>query len=283
MRYSTFLNEIRAAYEHRGGIKALALGKLDQDWFKQIQADAAWIINHSASSDVASKEHVTYWTRPMGQVRQFSLFNKSGRSDDYKGDFGDMEAAKHKRLVFPQLAGMARFAKLFGPHLRNLRLNGMGTSSGLSAHEENSIRVTPFGPRHIVRFHLPVFTNPSARMYLDDDSFHFEEGTLYFFHHGCVHAAANPGGEPRYHLVLDCFLTPELFSDLFPGGASRETGFRKFNDADARLKSEPYRFPEFVREDGRVITGGINYGRRAPGFIDYYRRRYPSLFSAAQR
>ena len=59
-----------------------------------------------------------------------------------------------KRLVFPHLKAIGRFAALFGDNLRNLRLNGMGTEASLSAHEEESIQPLRWGVEYIVRFHL---------------------------------------------------------------------------------------------------------------------------------
>ena len=147
--------------------------------------------------------HVTNWTRPRGDVRQFSLLNASGATSDYLGDSGDADAVRAKRLVHPELEAIARFAALFGPTLRNLRLNGIGESSGLSAHEERSIQPDRAGRRHIVRFHLLLFTNPSARIYLDGEQFRFAEGTLYFFNHGCVHAASNA---PPSRDTISCWI-----------------------------------------------------------------------------
>jgi len=283
MRYGHFVRGITTAYEHRGGIKTLRLGTLKPDWFEQIQGECSWIIKQAESSDVTAKDHVTNWTRPSGSVRQFSLFNMSGDSADTEGDYGYLGDAKRKKLVFPQLEGLRRFTNLFGPALRNLRLNGMGTKSALNAHEESSITLTGTGKQYITRFHLPIFTNKSALVYLDDESFHFAEGNLYFFHHGCVHAASNSGTEPRYHLVFDCFLDRDLFKRVFPGSASPDSGFSKTNAAAASMRGEPFHFPNFVREDHRVIEGAINYGRAAPSVIEYYRKNYPSLFRMLPR
>ncbi|MHB1207617.1 MAG: aspartyl/asparaginyl beta-hydroxylase domain-containing protein, partial [Rhodospirillaceae bacterium] len=164
------------------------------------------------------------------------------------------------------------------PSLRNLRLNGMGTDSSLSAHEENSIKAHRFGVDYIVRFHLPVFTSPEAFVYLDDQRFHYAAGEVYFFNHGCIHAAANSGEEPRYHLVLDCFLDHKMFDDLFPGGPSPDPGYRKSAKGEEVVQGAPFTFPEFVCEDGRVIKNGIDYGRKAPTALNFYRHNYPSLF-----
>ena len=275
MNYSSFVAGIRTAFEHKGGLKTLLLGKIEPSWFSQIQRECSAIITAGESSDVTQKGHVTNWTRPTGQVRQFSLFNMSGDSADTHTDFGGLGDSAKKRLVFPQHEAIARFARLFMPALRNLRLNGMGTSAALNAHEEMSITPMPLGSSHIVRFHLPVFTNPEARIYLDDEMYHYEEGCLYFFNHGCVHAAANYGAEPRYHLVLDAFLDKRLFANLFPGRDSPDPGFVKSQSTG--MRGQHYHFPNFARENGSIIEGPIDYGRLAPRAIDYYKEKYPSI------
>ena len=275
MRYSTFISQMTRAFEHRGGVKALQLGIIEADWFTQIQQECAHIITHAGSSDVGVPKHVTNWTRPSGTVRQFSLFNNTGNSADTKGDYGYLGDASKKSLVFPEMKGLARFADLFRPALRNLRLNGMGVNSGLNAHEENSISPAPFGVTRIVRFHLPIFTNPSAKIYVDDEVMHFDEGRLYYFNHGCVHAASNEGPEPRYHLVLDAFLDRFLFGRLFEDSATSDPGLKK---SIGSLATQYYHFPNFKREDGKLLEGSISYGRRAPTMMDWYKTRYPSVF-----
>ena len=278
MRYREFLTSFKRAYRHKGGTKALELGKLEATWFRQIQEECAWIYDHAGSSDVTDQRHVTYWTRPSGEVRQFSLFNETGKSEDTKGDYGYLGDIAKKRLVFPHLSALGRFAALFQPMLRNLRLNGMGAGSSLDAHEENCITASGLGRTFILRFHLPVFTNPAAHVFLDDEKFQFAEGHLYFFHHGCVHAAANAGKEPRYHLVLDCFLNRSLFAHLFPGHPSPDSCLIKTTDETAVVRGIPSHFPEFVSEGGRVIRGSIDYGRSLPSPFTYFKKNYPSLF-----
>jgi hypothetical protein len=121
MNYARFIKNLRLAYEHRGGVKSLHLGVLDQAWFSEIQQECRAIIEGSGSSDVTAANHVTNWTKPKGEVRQFSLFNVSGKSDEYTGDYGYRGDASKKRLVFPEMKGLKRFAALFGDSLRNLR------------------------------------------------------------------------------------------------------------------------------------------------------------------
>lgn len=280
--YSAFVGGLRKAFEHTGGIKTLCLGEIDPAWFAAIQREVREIIENAPSSDVTQKGHVTNWTRPKGKVQQFSLFNSSGNSGDYTGDYGALEDTKKKRLVFPEKAAIARFAALFGGRLRSLRLNGMGPSSGLNAHEEVSISATPTGPRFITRFHLPIVTNDKAWMFLDGERFQYREGKLYFFNHGCVHAGNNESDVPRYHFVLDCFLNRPLFENVIsPAAVSPDAGFKKYTGTDRELIGTPHHFADFTSEDGKIRTGEIAYGRRAPGYLSYWQKNYPSVFGKA--
>jgi len=279
MNYGAFIREFRRAYQHRGGIKALALGKLDPAWFRQIQDEMRWVINSQASSDVGAKSHTTNWTRPIGEARQFSLYNPTGKPDEYLSDFAP-PAKVGKKLVFPHLEATTRFAKLFGDDLWNLRLNGLGKSSKLSLHEEDPIEAQRTGRTYKARFHLPIFTSYKAEMLLDGESFSFDEGKLYFFHHGCVHAAVNNDDKPRYHFVLDCLLTPTLYARIFPGqNLAVDPGYNRYSPEEARslVPGKPSPVDIFVTESGKEMRT-LDYGRPVPGMIAWYRKNYPSAF-----
>ena len=283
--FGRFLRGFKEAYCHKGGIKALALGDIEPAWFEEIRREVDWIIESQASSNVTDPKHTTNWTKPRGRARQFSLYNPTGKSDEYLSDFTSPKQVP-KRLTFPELKGIARFAGLFGDELLNLRLNGLGTSSSLSLHEEDPIVPGPSGRTFYARFHLPIRTSHEARMLLDGEHFAFEAGRLYFFHHGCVHAAVNDASTPRYHFVLDCELTASLFDRLFPGSTrpAPDRGFLPLDEVQARelCVGTPMQFGEFVTVTGRKITG-IDYGRRVPSAAQWYRANYPSLFRPIDR
>src|SRR6476660_255011 len=102
MRYQEFVNGITTAYMHKGGIKTLALGRLSASWFRQIQADCAHVVAGADPSDVNDERHVTNCTRPTGEVRQFSLFNIAGKTEDTTGDYGYLGDVRKKSFVFPE-------------------------------------------------------------------------------------------------------------------------------------------------------------------------------------
>jgi hypothetical protein len=277
MTYGEFVSGFRSAYEHRGGLKMFACGRLEDSWFKQIRSEVNEILNSQPSSDVTSKNHVTNWTRPTGEAHQFSLFNSSGRTDDFLSDHSFDRSAK--KLTFPHLMAIQRFANLFGTSLLNLRLNGLGKSSGLGAHEERPIEPSTYGLMYKIRFHLPIYTNPDARICLDGEMFHFEPGVLYFFNQACVHAAINLGDEPRYHFVLDCLLNRRLHASLLSQTGMPIDGFRPFNaqEAEGYRKSEPWKPADFTTEAGVLMTR-LDYGRVAPKTFDHFRMQRPNLF-----
>lgn len=284
MSYRAFVCDFRRAYEHRGGLKSSALGSLDPLWFEALRGEMSWVIANQPASLVTDKAHTSNWAKPVGVARQFSLFNPTGRPDEYLSDFAP-PAKVGKKLVFPELEATTRFAKMFGEQLWNLRLLGLGRSSKLSLHEENPIEPQRYGMTYKLRFHLPVFTGPGARMLIDGESFHYDAGVLYFFHHGCVHAAVNDDETPRYHLVLDCLASADLYHRLFPGTTRRcDPGYQRLNPAEARATQigEVSPVDEFVTEGGQT-RHRLDYGRRAPGVMSWYRKAYPSAFRPLDR
>jgi len=262
-----------------------AIGRIEDSWMEQIRSEVNWIVNSQASSDVTRKDHITNWTRPTGVAKQYSLLNRTGKSDDFSSDHSF--ALEGKKLAFPDLKGIERFAKLFGPNLINLRLNGLGKSSGLGAHEEKPIQATSTGHlNYKIRFHLPIYTNPSVRICLDGEQFHFDEGILYFFNQSCVHAAINNGEEVRYHFVLDALLDKKLQQELLSlsGNPAGDKGLKTFDAAESERysKSEPWHPDDFMTESGAKMTR-LDYGRKAVKPLDYHRVRHPSVFAKVDR
>lgn len=186
-----------------------------------------------------SGRHEGSWTNPYGSVRPFSLFNNTGGIEDGSNDFNPFLQDKRFQVELPTLTDF--YSQI--PDLLNLRLNCIGPGSGLSEHEEE---VFLAGEKRLrLRFHLPVITNPGARISLDGETFHFMEGNIYFFNNGCVHGAWNEGGTDRYHLVWDVILTNKSYEFFF---------------GDVPLGRDLLRLPVNER---RVSSNGV---RHTPGF-----------------
>lgn len=218
MNAAMLFKGIRDANYHCGGIRCLRLFKLDETYFDPLKSEVMRLVATEDSSRVNDVHHVTNWTRPRGEVRQFSLFNASGRYDDFSADHNFSSTGKDFRgyVAYPALARL--ISEL--PHLVNFRISVLSASARLSAHEEHSVVFTETGAVAArVRFHLPITSNSQAELMLDGDVYHLEPGAIYFVNHGCVHAASNSSSTARIHLVWDMLLTRLTFKFMFDDAA----------------------------------------------------------------
>jgi len=213
------MEAIRDANYHReGGICCLRLFQLEPDFFRDLQRDVRRLCVTGHASNVRDPRHITNWTRPAGDVSQYSLLNATGRYDDFSSDHNLSCFGKrfHEANLYPMLA---YFIAGF-PHAVNFRINVLGHDAALSPHEEHAIVHTSQDKVGIrPRFHLPIETNPGAELVLDGDVYQLEAGTVYFVNHGCVHSARNRGDQPRIHLVWDLLLTREAYDLMFGDNA----------------------------------------------------------------
>lgn len=214
MNSGTLLQGIRDGNYHKSGIRCLQLFSVEEIFLNQLQADVERLCRTERGSKARDADHITNWTRPSGEVVQFSLLNASGRYDDFRSDH-DLSCFGKRFHGGSTYRALAQLTDLF-PHAVNFRVNLMGPRAGLSPHEEHTVIRTHAGSVALrTRFHLPVFTNPDAEMMLDGEVYRLEEGTVYFVNHGCVHSAHNGGSENRIHLVWDMLLTREAFELMF--------------------------------------------------------------------
>jgi hypothetical protein len=228
MQAEELLTGIRDGDAHYGGIRCLRLFRIDRELARALLAEVDRLCTVERGSDVQEREHVTHWTQPSGAVRQFSLLNRSGDFSDYADDHDLSCLGKH----FHHAARYPRLATFIGGfgHAINFRVNVLGAGAALAPHEEHSLFISKAGtPAVRARFHLPLRTARSARMMLEGDVYRFAPRTIYYFNQGCVHAASNPSGGPRIHLVWDLLLTPQIFALMFgqsaaPRGMQRLTG-----------------------------------------------------------
>jgi hypothetical protein len=230
MNAEAILAGIRDANYHKGGIRCLRLFIVDEACFCRVRAEVERLCRAERGSKVGATDHITSWTRPRGEVVQFSLLNASGRYDDFGTDH-DLSCFGKRFYGSSSYPTLAQLADLF-PHTVNFRINLMGPGAGLSPHEEHTVIHTRSGSVALrTRFHLPIFTNPDAEMMLDGEIYRLEAGTVYFVNHGCVHSANNGGGENRIHLVWDMLLTREAFEFMFEKAAP-EPLLRRLNQSE---------------------------------------------------
>lgn len=209
---------IRDANYHEDGIRCLRLLRVAPDFFRALREEVVRLCERESPSNAGASDHVTNWTRPRGEVLQFSLFNASGRCDDFSGDHVPTSVGKrfHMDAAYPRLA---RFIREL-PDAINVRVNVLGPRARLAAHEEHSIIRTRAGTIGVcARLHLPIDTGAGAELLLDGAAYHLEAGVVYFVNHGCIHAATN-GAARRIHLVWDMLLTRDAYRVAFADGPS---------------------------------------------------------------
>ena len=249
MNCNALLAGIRNGNYHAGGIRCMKLLHLEAGYFEELRDEVVRLTQSERGSDVTHPNHVTRWTRPSGEVTQFSLFNTSGRYDDYSSDHDLL--TRDKRFLgapsYPQLAHLVAAI----PDLVNFRINLLGARAELSAHEEHSIiRMGDGAVAGRLRFHLPLVTDVGAELTLDGYVYHLEPGILYFINHGCVHSARNGGNHRRIHLVWDALLTRAVYDVMF---------------GDSTLPLPVTRFSEHRQSVKPVRTEPVgNYHRIAP-------------------
>lgn len=209
MNRASFLEALLAGDQHRGGIRCRSLFSLQPNYFDELQREVRRYLACNRASDVGSDAHVTSWTSPKGQVRQYSLLNTSGLSDDFSADHNLSCSQKwfYDECRYPVIAQLIND----WPDLVNFRINTLGPGAALSMHEECLLfRTNTGGVGARLRFHLPIETNPAAEVHLDGDVYHFQPGKIYLFNQGCVHSARNGGSSIRTHLVWDSLLTADV-------------------------------------------------------------------------
>jgi len=214
MNSAALLSGIRDGNYHVGGIRCLQLLRLEEHYFGELRDEVVRLTQTECGSDVSNPNHITNWTRPRGEIVQFSLFNTSGRYDDFSSDH-DLSRIGKRFFGSASYPELARFLSVV-PDLVNFRINLMGAGASLSPHEEHAIVRTGGGAVGArVRFHLPMVTDFRAELMLDGYVYLLAPGTIYFINHGCVHSACNGGDHCRIHLVWDLLLTHEAYDVMF--------------------------------------------------------------------
>jgi len=208
------LEGLAAANFHRGGIRSLTVGRLTPAFFAGLVVDCGRLVEEFPARDVRQRVYRTGFAEAVGEVLHWSLFNRSGDTSDPSADFDYRDLGAKRATGGPSIEALCASI----PDLVNMRLAMLSPGAALTVHEEHITRQLDGGRVGLrARFHIPVASTPDARMMLDGELFRYEPGVLYLFNNGCVHDAANPGSEPRMHLVFDVLLTRRTFERLLGG------------------------------------------------------------------
>ena len=198
------------------GLKIARLLQAQPAYFTALRNACLGIQATRPCSNVQHKNHGTNWTKPHGTVRQWSLYNTSGNTEDTSTDHNGSVLGK-RLTVQNESAQSQPLQQLVDalPHLVNLRLNLLGPGASLAPHKESIVIRTKAGGWGIkVRFHLPIISH-SSQVDLNGTGYTLEPGCVYYFNNGCFHASANTGTADRLHLVWDMLLTPAVMERMF--------------------------------------------------------------------
>jgi hypothetical protein len=231
-------------YHREPSLRAERVGRAVD--LEAIQRDAMYVVENYLPSVVTTKGHHTNWTNPVGEVKQWSLWNSKGDPAMTAEDFNYVlpgRRAPEGTIVLNDFCSAL-------PSLANMRLNLLGPGAALSPHEEHLVFILDDESVSIrCRFHLPLFTNDKARMMADGQWYKFEEGNVYAFNNGCVHAAENKGDEARYHLVWDMLMTEPAYRTMFEEGNDFI-----INDVGPAKKSTRKNVSEYAKSGGVPVA-----------------------------
>lgn len=243
------LRGLAAANFHHDGIRSVTLGRIVPATFAGLQHDCDQLVAQAPYRDLSTREYKTGFAVAVADVRHWSLFNRSGLTDDHGDDFDYSAFGLSKKRAHGGTT-IVHVAQTI-PDLVNLRLAYLGAGAALTVHEEHITRIV--GRDKVAlrcRFHIPIRSHPSARMMLEGHQYRYEPGFLYAFNNGCVHDARNDSPEPRLHLIFDALLTERTFAVLF---GRRRPGWLQ----GAPVHTEPcgqVPIPEYVPEPGMSET-----------------------------
>jgi hypothetical protein len=269
------LNGIALGEFHRA--KALSnerIFDLDPSFFSALADEVRRLVATQSGSDPQAKGHPSNASsEPYGGITQYSLLNATGDFGDIATDHNNSTLDKwfHHEDEYPTIAELIRLL----PPVFNFRINVLPPKGGFSPHQE---QVSYRNGREYIyrgRFHLPIQTNPKAVLLLEEDLFHFEDGSIYYFNNGCNHSAENRGDELRIHLLWDMPLTADAIDRMF--------GEESYGPLVRTPKAE--RFPRPVgtlKFDNLIIQGQTKkwYDKLGLERIGISQRRWNSLYSA---
>jgi hypothetical protein len=99
--------------------------------------------------------------------------------------------------------------------LRGVRLIRLAAGASVEEHCDSKCGFA-YGA---VRLHVPITTDPAATLTVAGRTHRWQPGTLWYADFRRPHSVRNGGKKPRVHMVIDSFVSRELFG-LFPPGFS---------------------------------------------------------------
>jgi aspartate beta-hydroxylase len=95
--------------------------------------------------------------------------------------------------------------------VRGVRFSSLAAGATVPEHTDQ-----PYGvPIGWVRLHIPVITSDRTGLVLNGADYRWKLGEFWYADFGRPHSVYNKGDQPRVHLIIDSYISPELF-ELFP-------------------------------------------------------------------
>ncbi len=103
---------------------------------------------------------------------------------------------------------LAKILDSFESKITRVRLAYLSKNFEIAAHVD-------YDPSYIVRYHIPVITNPEVKMFMQRGDKVVEQhlpadGKIYFFNSGIKHWVRNDSNQGRLHLIVDVHGQREL-------------------------------------------------------------------------
>lgn len=100
--------------------------------------------------------------------------------------------------------------------VRGVRFSSLAAGATVGVHSDR-----PYGlPVGWARLHAPVVTNDQAVLTINGTDHRWKPGEFWYANFGAPHSLYNKGDEARIHLIIDCYISPEV-CDLFPEEARK--------------------------------------------------------------
>lgn len=179
------------------------------------------------------QELADIWQEPYPEyasagLKVATLLNPTGEQENF--DYRDCKKPVATPLL-DELKAIGQFFEKSKLHIMGARLLRLEPNTFL--HEHRDFIYLEEVERY--RLHMPIITNARAHIVSPDVNVHFKAGYLWKLDpKNTIHSACNFGGEPRIHLMIDCYMNDAL-KDLLNG---------QFLDEDACTVK-----PAFTSED----------------------------------
>jgi mannose-6-phosphate isomerase-like protein (cupin superfamily) len=111
----------------------------------------------------------------------------------------DETAVYEDTVLLKQCPYLQQVLQVFECPLLAVRLLKLAAGTQIHEHKDMDLCFE----EGLVRFHIPVFTNPQVEFFLQGEDMHLKEGECWYMNFNLPHALHNKSNKDRIHLVVD--------------------------------------------------------------------------------